>query len=469
MRWSKYQKAIFKDVAGGEGHTVIEAVAGSGKTTTLLESLGHIPEGASWLLVAFNKRIAEEMRRRAVDSFDGDIRTLHSLGLKTVGSRLRNIKVENNKNRFLLDKIVGKNRNLWDLKSQVSKTVSLCKGYLVDGAEFIDHIMDNHGIDTCEIDRDLFVDYVQKTMEAAREETRYVDFDDMIWFPHVFNLPVQRYHRVFIDECQDLNNAQIALALKAVKRNGRVTAFGDSNQCIYAFTGASLHSMDNIRKKLDAKELDLSISYRCPNLVVKEAQALVPHIQARPGAPDGKVEKISLSKLHKQAKPGCFILSRANAPLIGLALGFIRRSIPAVIQGRDIGQNLINLIKKSRRKSLDTFMSWLDKWEKREVARIRKKRGNTLYVTDKAACIRALADACHDLNDVKRKIKTLFEDTDEHGKIVLSTVHKAKGLERDIVYMLMPTFKTHNQEERNIKYVAITRSAKELYYVGAVK
>lgn len=466
MKWSKYQKALFKDVANGRGHTVVEAVAGSGKTTSLLESLNHIPDGKTWLLVAFNKRIAVELKTRAPDSYFGDIRTLHSLGLKTIFSRFPKIRVDNDKMKHILNRLVGKDKKLWDLKAQINKTVTLCKGYLVDGSEFIDHIMDNHEIDTCEIDRDQFINYVQKAMDASRNETRSVDFNDMIWFCYVYDLTVQKYDRVFIDECQDLNNGQIALALKACKQGGRILALGDRKQCLYAFAGASLYSMDNIKKKLKAKELPLSITYRCPKAVVKEAQRFSPQIEAAPGAPEGIVKTITRAKMIKQAKPGCFILSRANAPLIGLALGFIRNSIPAVIQGRDIGQNLLTLIRKSRRRSLDSFMTWLDNWEKKEAARLRKKKMNPSVIQDKAACMRALADACHDLNDVKNKIKILFEDTDEHGKIVLSTVHKAKGLERDIVYMLMPTFKTHAQEERNIFYVAQTRAAAELYYVG---
>jgi len=465
MKWSKLQRAIFKDVAEGQGHTVVEALAGSGKTTAIIESLNHLPPGKSWLLIAFNKRIADELRARAPRG-NGDAKTLHSLGLRSLYKRFPKIKIEQNKNKILLNQIVGKDRGLWDLKLHISKTIDLCKGYLVDGSEFIDIIMDNHDIDTCDIERDLFIDYTQRALKAAREETRIIDFSDMIWMPYVFNLPVQQYHYTFIDEGQDLNNAQIELALRACKRSGRIFVYADRFQAIYHFRGAASNAVDKIKTKLKAKELPLSITYRCPKLVVKEAQALVPHIQARPRAPEGLVGEISLAQLHKQAKPGCFILSRANAPLIGLALGFIRRSIPAVIQGRDIGENLLNLIKKSRRKTLDGFLTWLDKWEKREVARLRKKRANSLYITDKAACMRALSDACYDLNEVKKKIKILFEDTDERGKIVLSTVHKSKGLERDIVYMLMPTFKSHTQEERNIKYVAITRSARELYFVS---
>ena len=47
---SKEQKEIFKFILNGEKNAVISAVAGSGKTTTLLEALKLIPEDKTVLL-----------------------------------------------------------------------------------------------------------------------------------------------------------------------------------------------------------------------------------------------------------------------------------------------------------------------------------------------------------------------------------------------------------------------------------
>lgn len=464
MKWSKFQQAIFRDTSEGKGHTIVEASAGSGKSSTLLESLNYIPKNASWLIVAFNKRIADDMKRKAGTIYNGDIRTLHSLGLRACSKRWPKIRIDQDKKRKFFDKKL--NRNQWDIKMQLSKTVSLCKGYLIEGAEFIDHIMDNHDIDCGDYPRDKFIDLVQACMESSKKNVRSIDYDDMIWMPHVHNIYVQKYDRVMIDEGQDLNAAQTALSLRACKKNGRITVYADQNQAIYSFAGATLNSVDKIKSKLKAKSLPLSITYRCPILVVKEANKLVDTIEARPGAPQGIVETITKAQLMKKAKPGCFILSRANAPMIGIALAFIKAGIPASIQGRDIGANLINLIKKSRRKTLPSFLKWLDVWEKRETLRMLKKHGKTDTIKDKAACIRAIADSSHDLNAVKNTIKDLFEDTDDKDRVILSTAHRAKGAERDVVFMLMPTFKTYTQEERNIYYVALTRSKMELYMVS---
>ena len=67
-QWSSYQEAIFKNIAEGKGHTVVKARAGSGKTTTIMEALNHIPPHVrreQVALFAFNKEIAETLKSKA--------------------------------------------------------------------------------------------------------------------------------------------------------------------------------------------------------------------------------------------------------------------------------------------------------------------------------------------------------------------------------------------------------------------
>lgn len=465
MKWSNYQQAIFKDTEVGKGHTFVEACAGSGKTTSLVESINYIPDNTPWLLVAFNKKIASELKLRAPESFDGDIRTLHSLGLKAVRRRFPNADVASDKMWKILNRVVGADRRLNDIKNQMNKAISLAKACLASDPAEIDIILDDYDIDIFDMEREDFIAKINKAMLMSYNQTDCVDFEDMIWFPHMYDMKVGPYKHVFIDEAQDLNPAQLQLALSACAKDGRITLFGDRNQAIYGFRAASSESFDKLIKSLKAKILPLSISYRCPVNVVNKAKQFVPTIQAAPNAPPGIVKYISIGDMLKQAKPGCFILSRVNAPLIGLALGFIRKGTPCNIQGRDIGANLVNLIKKSRRKSVETFLDWLTKWELKEIKRLRSRGRPVGRITDKAGCLRALADDCNSIAEMKGKISELFEDDDDTNRVILSTVHRAKGLERDVVFILNGTFFGGNKEEKNIKYVAITRSASELYYV----
>lgn len=462
--WSDYQKAIFDNIRNGEGHTIIEALAGAAKTTSIIESLEYVPEGKSCLLVAFNKRIAQELKSK-VPFGDFDCKTLHSLGLRSLFKKFPKIEVTHDKVDYILDKVVGKDKKLWDVKQQIKKTISLCKATLVEGSEFIDFIMDEYDVDTHDMRRHIFIEHVQDALKECALNTKEVDFDDMIWMPYVHKVPIQKYDFVFVDEFQDLNRAQHELCLKACKRNGRIIVAGDQNQAIYGWRAACADGMKAIKKQLNATTLSLPITYRCPILVTKEAQKYVPDIQYAPGAKEGIVDYISTDQMMKAASPGCFILSRTNAPLVSKALTFIKKGVPASIQGKDIGDNLLNLIKKSRKGNLDNFMDWLDDWERKEVTRLKKKNRSYEHIRDKAACLKAMSSSCGSLSELKAKIIELFEDTDEHDRIVLSTCHKAKGLERDVVFLLWDTFRGGNQEERNIKYVSVSRSKRELYYV----
>lgn len=462
--WSDQQKAIFEEVKSGQGNVVVDAKAGVGKTSTILESLEYIPDHKNWTIVAFNKKIAQELKEKVPNIFNGDIRTLHSLGLSAISRKFRS-RVNNKKVNVILDEILGKAKGFKDVKFELRKTVSLCKGYLVDGDDMIDTIMDMHDIDPTNISRTRFIETVQKTLRECAKRVNQVDFDDMIWFPYVHKISIPKYDFSFIDEAQDLNNCQIHLALQTVKRNGRIFALGDTDQALYRFRGVSLDVMNQLMEKLNAKKLPLHICYRCPESVIKEAQKYVPEITVSPSAIKGVVSNVTEKEMVKKAKPGCFILSRVNAPLVKYALKFIREEVPASIQGRDVGQNLISVLKKYPNKDIDGFLDWLDNWEMNEVTRLQKKDRDYEHIEDKAACLRAIADSCSSMADLRKKIMDLFEDTDEKDRIILSTVHRAKGLERPVVYLLWNTFRGGNKSETNIKYVGITRSQKELYYV----
>src|SRR5690606_35186416 len=121
-----------------------------------------------------------------------------------------------------------------------------------------------------------FIKYVVKTLAICKSQKMIVDFDDMIWFPFVYRLNVGKYDVVFVDETQDLNAAQIAMVYSAIKIDGRIIAVGDPFQSIYQFRGADSEAIPNIIKKLSAKTLPLSITYRCPKKVVALAKEIVP-------------------------------------------------------------------------------------------------------------------------------------------------------------------------------------------------
>ena len=147
----------------------------------------------------------------------------------------------------------------------------------------------------------------------------------------------------------------------------------------------------------------------------------------------------------------------------------------AYVLGRDMTKGLINSVNKiTKNKNMvsDEFSVLLEQDFQYNYQRLVKlnKVNQAQSLEDKFECIRIFATKASTVGGIIAEIKRVF-DGNEKGEIMLSTVHKAKGLEADNVYILaterMPHPKaTDMREEMNICYVAITRAKKNLYYCG---
>jgi len=465
--WSDFQKDIFRDIAKATDHTVVIARAGSGKTSTIVEGFRYLPKGKKTLMVAFNKSIADELKQRAPSYVD--VMTLHSLGFRAIKQSFGNVILEQDKSRMIVAGIIGEDYDLWELNQSICKCVSLCKGFLFDTPKGVDDLIDRFGIEIFDLSREVFIDHVLKTLAKAKSQKQVIDFDDMIWFPFVYRLNVGKFDVVFVDEAQDLNAAQMAMVMSAVKPDGRIIAVGDPAQSIYQFRGADSEAMPNFINKLKAKTLPLSVTYRCPKKVVALAQEIVPDIVAHKDSPDGEVIDLDVGLLLKTVKPGDFILSRTNAPLIKHCMALLKAGVPANIQGRDIGANLIYFIKKSKAKTINAFITYVNNWKDQEIKRLLSEKKNIEICEDKAECLLNLCEGTLTIKDLKETIEKLFNDVADNAKVILSTVHRAKGLERDNVFILINTFRYGPEvvgEEANLYYVAVTRSKSKLYLVS---
>lgn len=470
LQWSPLQLAIFEDIAKGQGHTAVIARAGASKTTTLVEGVRYIPKNCKNLFVAFSKDIADTLRERLPSYVEA--RTMHSFGYSAVRERFGKVALDPEKAfnlaTLLLEDQGFKKQEKYAFETIIAlkRTVGLCKSYLFDTPSKIDILMDDFDIDCGLFDRDDFVKAVCKLLRQGKEMTKVIDYDEMVYFPYVYNLPVPKFDRVFVDEAQDLNAGQIHLALKACKPDGRILAVGDNRQALYGFRGADDKALDNIIKKLNAKTLPLSISYRCAKSIIARAQEIVPDIEYAPWATEGLVEEADQDTFLPRVRPGDFVLSRINAPIIKYCLQLLKAGVPANIMGRDVGASLAFMIKRSEAKTIPAFLKWLDHWKAAEVKRLREKNRSAIIVIDKVQCLEGLCENAKTIDDVLDNIKRLFNDGDDSTRVILSTVHRAKGYERERVWLLMNTFRFgDSEEEKNIEYVGITRAKRELYLV----
>lgn len=485
---SVYQTAIFDFVENQIGSGVVQAVAGSGKTTTIVKALELIPSYYSILFLAFNKAIAEELKTRVPEYVQA--RTFHSVCFAAWSSCVGGkIQVDANKSLKILRNLVGE-ADCALYGQFVSKLVGLAKnaglGLIVPNIdaswyELIAHF--DLSLESEDANEQTAVKIAQELLKVSIEQgNRIVDFDDMIYLPLINNVHLQQNDVVFVDEAQDINQVQLAILKRLVKPGGRLIAVGDSCQAIYGFRGADSEAIKRITDAFSCTELPLTVSYRCPQEVVKFAQAYVPHIQAHENAPVGSVQTLDrYSPADFSARSA--VICRNVAPLVSFAYSLLRRRVPCKVLGREIGAALSSLVKKQKAKNIETLIERLEIWKEREVARhvARGANAQAEAVNDKFDCLSFFID---ELPENDRSIARLLKNIDELfsdknvGSVTLCTAHKSKGLEWDVVNILdfrkyMPSKWARQawqqQQEKNLIYVACTRAKQTLRFIESAK
>lgn len=455
---SKYQSALGDFVKTGKGNGLVDAVAGSGKSTSLLW-LMHLIQG------------------------NPDINTLHSHGfacLKQAISGLSSDNIDEWKKDGIAQELLPDDEdhqvdNTY-ARSILVRMAAMIQNTLTDPDDLdaVNGLIERFGIETngCE---ETVLELLPKMIQLCAERTTVIDFEDMIWLPVYLNLPIIQYDWVFCDEAQDLNKVQIELVLRTVKKTGRIICVGDPYQSIYGFRGADLEAIPNIIKATEATTLPLSITYRCPLSHVRLAQQLVPHLEASPTAQEGEIRhNMPQHKAIAEMVSGDMVLCRLNAPLVKVCYALIRSGKKAVMRGRDIGKGLIQLVDKMKAANIPELVQKLEEYRRRELEKLYKKNAREASITalnDRVDTLVELTDGIYNLSELRNRIDTIFSDKEEG--VICSSVHRAKGLEADSVYILNPelmpfpkaTRPWEIQQESNILYVACTRSKRLLTFV----
>lgn len=449
-----------------------------GKTTTIIEGINHAPE-KNIILCAFNKKIQVELNKRLTNP-RAEAKTLHAIGFGCVIRNWKGVKVDDDRGMRIVKSLLTDdvpNEILRLIVRLASRSKSTCPfptlEKMVSEAEDADLVPDDEFINMG-YDTDFIAKHAMEAMNKACEKDGTIDFDDMVFVPLRNKWVFGRWDLVVVDEAQDMSYAQLLFAQRICKKNGRIIVVGDDRQAIYGFRGADHRSLELLKSSLKAKEFKLTITYRCPSKIVAEARQIVDDYEAAPNASEGEIHHITHEALIKDALPGDFVLSRKNAALAKVCLAFLRANKRAFIEGKDVGKTLITLVKKIKGKSVPDFISRLEKWKTRELIRAEKLgseakiEAKKQLIFDQHETLINLVDGLTSTNELVSRIEGLFADMAEgrhKSAICCSSVHKAKGLERDNVYLIEQTFNTRNIEERNIKYVAITRAKKKLVWV----
>jgi DNA helicase-2/ATP-dependent DNA helicase PcrA len=510
VKGTPQQEAIWTELVKGKKHIIVKALAGTGKTFTVIQGL-HRLAGAGLrnvAFIAFNRSIANELQQKVPHWAKAS--TCHSLMYRALMGSFGRLEVNEDRTLRFLEDAVGGEDEMRRLRrenpatvSNVKKLVGLVKntlaGYDCENQEWVgvtddelDQLAINYSLElngSAEMIYQLVKTIVEWSLDIERS-MREIDYDDQLWLPIVHNVQLPVHDLLCVDECQDLNRVQ----QEAILRMGsRIMLVGDENQAIYGFRGADIESMGRMEASLGeskkgVKVLPLTYTRRCPKSHVKLAAEIVKDFKALPEAPEGEVQTLELEKAITQMGEGDLAICRTNAPVVSAAFRLLKAGVRANIQGRDLGQGLLALVKKLNRGqlegSVDTLLERLEDYRAKEIARIYKKKfpseAQAQALQDKCDCVSALCNGAATIEEVAQRVEKLFLDIGAGGErnfVLLSSVHRAKGLEAERVFILEPEKMPHpmaksageKQQEWNIRYVALTRSKNVLVFVPGPK
>lgn len=507
MTPSTRQLTIYDTWDSTEQNILVQAVAGSGKSTTILELIKR-SKGQCYY-VAFNKSIKEEIETKfeklGIPDSKAKAMTLHALGLAAVRNALYRIKVESSKNYKLYKSIEEQIRKetkglLYEERTKLMFTLfdflDISRLFLTDDFDEITTkmlMMDKIPFEHKKMQKfwEIFKQAREdEYMKDVNKETVMIDFIDMIYLPARLNLKIPfNPDFLFIDECQDLNLCQHKMIDNFISQGDikKWIAVGDRNQSIYGFSGAYPESFDLFLTKDNVVELPLDICYRCPQTVIKSAN-FVYDVMEGFKQNQGKVyayTNISLAEVQNIlpvfANQDTIVICRNKNPLVKLLFSLLKENKPAKLFGDDILSSITNFLKNFKKDSIETaqekiyrdLQHLVSKDNKTEQEKIKMYVLKENYENFLVFSKNLSKSPYETVETLITRVQSVFDNGTDKSIIKLCTIHKSKGLEADHVVImnenLIPSkfAKSPSQliQEKNLMYVARTRAKETLCFL----
>lgn len=496
----------------------VDSLAGTAKTTTLtMIAKGGLVLGG--LALAFNVRIKKELEDKFPSTWT--VLTLNGLGHRAWGKAIgRRCEVDSKKlGRLVSAYARGMTQDDWSsVRELVSKAMVAGlvpseyphKGLVPDTMESWQDIAEEAWIpadpNVIEVAHAVLVASIRESFAGK------ISYDDQLYMSAMFNGVFPRFPHVLCDEAQDfslLNVIQLQRAAAA-----QIIAVGDRRQAIYSFRGAATDAMERIKTlRTHWIELRLTTTFRCPQKVVLRQQSHAPGYNAYHKNPEGRVLIQSRHRLNSvteehwcrdpapadgDVRPAwtwddirelkyndIAIISRNNAQLITMAFRLLKQRVGCRMLGRDIGKNLIALSRKllpddsiPDTECVSTISEWHDR--QHDLAVANKQDEKIAGIRDRAESLLAVLEGTNakDAGALRLELAALFAR--ETGTVVLSTGHRAKGFEYDVVILLDPWRipsrwakkallegnRGPMEQEKNLHYVIETRTKHVLIHAN---
>jgi DNA helicase II / ATP-dependent DNA helicase PcrA len=504
------------------GPVCILAGAGSGKTTTITRRIAwQVASGAmrsaEILAVTFTDKAAAEMRARLerLGVAGVEARTFHSAALSQLRRAQGDAPGRILSTKALLLRQIGNTlpppfrfRPAGDLATEVE----WAKNRRLTPQTYRDRLGSHEPPIPADLMASVFREY-----ERRKQASGLIDFEDLLeltvrlyeedeWALAALR---ERYAAFTVDEYQDVNLLQQSLLELWLGPRDELCAVGDDYQSIYGFTGASPEWLLGLAGRYpDATVVRLEENYRSTPQVLGLANRLVPKLggaektlrATRPDGPEPELRGFDsaeaeggwvLERVRAQHAEGVpyeemAVLMRLNARSIDFEELFADAQIPfqgAALLARDGARQLLKALRGAGFGSLAE-----------EVRRVARQQGLVDTIPDglgerelvRQADLARLCKLAEEFDDGTKTVEQWVGwlrarfDHGAQGGIHLLTLHRAKGLEFDAVFLprveekelpCKPAMRVPAQlsEERRLLYVGITRARKHLVLTWAGK
>lgn len=281
-----------------EGSNLLLAVPGSGKTTVLVERLGHmvlnrkIPP-QSILAITYNTAATEEMESRFSAQFGEqygkqiDFRTINSLALKVYSDYCRKINrpqrklIQDDERRSVIGKVFKQRNGEYAAENDIlelSSAITYIKNMMLTDEQI----------------REIESEYphlnaMYESYQKSLKDNYQMDFDDQMVFAlwilqkddEILSALTARYKYICVDEAQDTSKIQHEI-IKLLAQGNNLFMVGDEDQSIYGFRAAYPKALLNFRYDyLNPYILRMERNYRSTTQIVDKAQSFISQNKGR--------------------------------------------------------------------------------------------------------------------------------------------------------------------------------------------
>jgi DNA helicase-2/ATP-dependent DNA helicase PcrA len=289
-----------KAVVEIDGPIMVLAGAGSGKTRVLTYRIAYLLKKGvdpfNILSLTFTNKAAREMKERVFglvansDAKNVWMGTFHSIFariLRIESEKLgypSNFTIYDSDDSKSLIKSIIKEQNLDDkqyVANYVLNRISAAKTNLISP---VDYNKNNEIISQDKISGKPFIGELYTLYNKRCFKASAMDFDDLLFnmnvllrdFPDVLYKYQQIFKYILVDEYQDTNYSQYLIVKKLAANNENVCVVGDDAQSIYAFRGANIQNILNLKTDYpDLKTYKLEQNYRSTQNIVNAANSII--------------------------------------------------------------------------------------------------------------------------------------------------------------------------------------------------